>query len=24
VAVSELNVRDSHVLEFLRWKAQLR
>ena len=24
VAVSALNVRDSHVLEFLRWKEQLR
>ena len=24
VAVSALNVRDSHVQEFLRWKAQLR
>jgi hypothetical protein len=24
VAVSAVNVRDSHVLEFLRWKEQLR
>jgi hypothetical protein len=24
VAVSALNVRDSHVLEFLRWKEKLR
>jgi hypothetical protein len=24
VAVSALNVRDSHVFEFLRWKEQLR
>jgi hypothetical protein len=24
VAVSALDVRDSHVLEFLRWKEQLR
>ena len=24
VAVSALNARDSHVLEFLRWKEQLR
>jgi hypothetical protein len=24
VTVSALNVRDSHVLEFLRWKEQLR